>query len=364
VRLPFLLCLLLGAVTVPLAAQTQVPGLELEPDQARILQVGLRVAPPFVIPLPAGGYDGLAVRLWEAMAEELGVDYVYHERGIRELFDDTASGALDVAVGALTITAEREERVDFTHSWYRTGLGVAASTRHDSGWWRVLRLFFSPGFLLALLALISVLVFWGTLLWFAERRANREQFDARPLHGIGSGMWWAAVTMTTVGYGDKAPRSLLGRMIGLVWMFVALITVSTFTAMIASSLTVGHLETRVTSAADLRRVQVGALPGTTAAQWLEHRGIAFSPFDGLPQALQALDRGEVEAVVSDQALIRYQLQEGGLRRLQALPFTLDVQDYGFAVGEGSTLREPLNRALLSVSHGPEWARWYRSFLGH
>ena len=30
------------------------------------LQVGVRVAPPFVIPDGAGGYDGLATRLWEA----------------------------------------------------------------------------------------------------------------------------------------------------------------------------------------------------------------------------------------------------------------------------------------------------------
>lgn len=327
------------------------------------LQVGVRVAPPFVIPDGAGGYDGLAVRLWEAVATEMGVDYVYHERGIREVLDETANGNLDVAVGALTMTAERERQLDFTHSWFRTGLGVAASLRHDSGWWAVVRVFFSRDFMMVLLILAGVLTFWGALLWLAEHRRNREQFSERPLQGIGSGFWWAAVTMTTVGYGDKAPVTFFGRLIGLVWMFAALVTVSTFTALIASSLTVGQLESRVSSPADLRRVHVAALPGTTAADWLNGRQIDFSAYDTLTDALNALERGEVEAVVSDEAILRYQISAFEMRRLHVLPFTLDDQDYGFAVIEAGELREPINRALLTVTATEDWEQWQHEFLG-
>jgi polar amino acid transport system substrate-binding protein len=332
-------------------------------EEGEILQVGVRVAPPFVIPDGTGGYDGLAIRLWEKVATEMGVDFVYHERGITDLLQETATGVLDVAVGALTITAEREERLDFTHSWFRTGLGVAANLRHDSGWWAVVRVFFSRDFLLVLLALSGVLAFWGLLLWLAEHRRNREQFSERPLRGIGSGFWWAAVTMTTVGYGDKAPVTFLGRLIGLVWMFAALVTVSTFTALIASSLTVGQLESRVNAPSDLRRVQVAALPGTTADEWLQGERISFSPYVTLPEALRALERGDVEAVVSDEALLRYQIRAYDMRRLQVLSFTLDEQDYGFAVIEGGELRESINRALLTVTVSDDWERWQREFLG-
>jgi polar amino acid transport system substrate-binding protein len=327
------------------------------------LQVGVRVAPPFVIADGAGGYDGLAIRLWEAVADDLGLDYVYHERGIVEIFDDTATGALDVAVGALTITPERETRLDFTHSWFRTGLGVAANLRHDSGWWAVVRVFFSRDFLMVLLVLAGVLGFWGFLLWLVEHRRNREQFSEQPLRGIGSGFWWAAVTMTTVGYGDKAPVTFLGRVVGLVWMFAALVTVSTFTAMIASSLTVGQLESRVGAPSDLRRVHVAALPGTTASAWLDRERIGYTPFPRLIEALQALERGEVEAVVSDEALLRYQIGIHEMGRLHVLPFMLDVQDYGFAVIEAGELREPINRALLAIAGDGRWQRWQREFLG-
>ncbi len=354
-RFLFTLLVLLVVLSAPVQGQDWIEG--------ETLQVGVRVAPPFVIPDGAGGYDGLAIRLWEAVAAEMGVDYVYHERGIREVLDETASGELDVAVGALTITAEREERLDFTHSWFRTGLGVAANLRHDSGWWAVVRVFFSRDFMMVLLALTGVLTFWGVLLWLVERRRNQEQFSERPLQGIGSGFWWAAVTMTTVGYGDKAPVTFLGRLIGLVWMFAALVTVSTFTALIASSLTVGQLESRVSAPSDLRHAHVAALPGTTAADWLNGRRIDFSAYETLTDALQGLERGEVEAVVSDEALLRYQISAFEMRRLHVLPFTLDEQDYGFAVIEAGALREPINRALLTVTVSDDWEQWQREFLG-
>ncbi|MFO8153446.1 transporter substrate-binding domain-containing protein [Thioalkalivibrio sp.] len=334
-----------------------------DPHDQETLQVGVRVAPPFVIPDGAGGYDGLAIRLWEALAGEMQVDYVYRERGIQAILEETASGELDVAVGALTITAERERRLDFTHSWFRTGLGVAASLRHDSGWWAVVRVFFSRDFMMVLLALVALLTFWGMLLWLAERRRNKAQFSQRPLRGIGSGFWWAAVTMTTVGYGDKAPVTFFGRLIGLIWMFAALVTVSTFTALITSSLTVGQLESRVSSPSDLRRAHVAALPGTTAAEWLNGRQIDFTAYEALTDALQALERGEVEAVVSDEALLRYQISAWEMHSLHVLPFILDEQDYGFAVIEAGELREPINRALLVVTASEEWEEWQREFLG-
>ncbi|MBS0002543.1 MAG: transporter substrate-binding domain-containing protein [Thioalkalivibrio sp.] len=327
------------------------------------LQIGVRVAPPFVIPDGAGGYDGLAIRLWEALAAEMQVDYVYHERGIQAILEETAAGELDVAVGALTITAEREKRLDFTHAWFRTGLGVATSLRHDSGWWAVVRVFFSRDFMMVLLALAALLTFWGMLLWLAERRRNREQFSQRPLRGIGSGFWWAAVTMTTVGYGDKAPVTFFGRLIGLIWMFAALVTVSTFTALITSSLTVGQLESRVSSPSDLRRAHVAALPGTTAAEWLNGRQKGFTAYEALTDALQALERGDVEAVVSDEALLRYQISAWEMGSLHVLPFILDEQDYGFAVIEAGELREPINRALLVVTASEAWEEWQREFLG-
>ena len=48
------------------------------------------------------------------------------------------------------------------------------------------------------------------------------------------GVWWAVVTVTTVGYGDLYPKSVGGRLIGMALMFVGIGFLSLLTAAVAS----------------------------------------------------------------------------------------------------------------------------------
>jgi len=48
------------------------------------------------------------------------------------------------------------------------------------------------------------------------------------------GIWWAVVTVTTVGYGDLYPQTVQGRLIGMVLMFVGIGFLSLLTAAVAS----------------------------------------------------------------------------------------------------------------------------------
>jgi polar amino acid transport system substrate-binding protein len=213
------------------------------------------------------------------------------------------------------------------------------------------------------LGLAALLSSVGAILWLFERHRNASQFGGTPVQGLGQSFWWAAVTMTTVGYGDKAPITLGGRLIAIVWMFAALIMVSGFTAAVSSALTVGSLQGDISGPQDLRRAHVATVAGTVSARYLENEHIRGSAFADVRSAMQAVQKGETDAVVYDLPILQYRNGELGNGGLRLLPGTFENQSYAFAVGNGSALREPINREILRITNGSEWRDLKRKYLG-
>ncbi|MGB9340131.1 MAG: ion transporter [Polyangiales bacterium] len=70
----------------------------------------------------------------------------------------------------------------------------------------------------------------GISLFLVERNSNPD------MSSIGDGLWWALVTITTVGFGDITPVTTLGRVIGGVMMVGGLFTLALFAGIIGHSL--------------------------------------------------------------------------------------------------------------------------------
>ena len=64
--------------------------------------------------------------------------------------------------------------------------------------------------------------------------AAQSAFNSNEFESVWDGVWWAVVTVTTVGYGDLYPSDVEGRLIGIVVMFVGIGFLSVLTATIAS----------------------------------------------------------------------------------------------------------------------------------
>jgi len=58
--------------------------------------------------------------------------------------------------------------------------------------------------------------------------------DTKDFSSTWDGIWWAVVTVTTVGYGDVTPKTVEGRIVAIVVMFVGIGFLSVLTATIAS----------------------------------------------------------------------------------------------------------------------------------
>jgi ABC-type amino acid transport substrate-binding protein len=330
---------------------------------SRHLVVGTKEAPPFAIKAADGSWSGLSIELWRELAAELNYTFDLRETDLPGLVSGVAAGDLDIGVAALTITPEREAALDFTHPFHVSGLGIAVHARQSSRILPVLAQFLSLRFLRVVLGLSFLLFVVAILVWLFERRRNPEQFGGSSWHGIGAGFWWSAVTMTTVGYGDKSPQTLGGRLVALVWMFTGLIVISSFTAAITAALTVGSLTGAVRGPDDLPSVRIGSVPGSTSASYLDWRQLPVSTFDTSDAALAALARDEVDAVVYDAPILRFEVRRQFNDHLTVLPSTFERQYYGLAVPAGSPLREELNRAILERISTPAWQARLQRYLG-
>ncbi len=327
------------------------------------LIVGTKEAPPFSMMAPDGQWIGLSVDLWRQIAAELNVRYEFRELTLKQLLEGVMDGSLDVAVAALTITPERERNIDFTHAIYTTGLGIAVAGEAYNPWITVARRFFSTAFLKVIAALALVLLGVGVLVWWFEHKKNPQQFNGSAARGIGSGFWWSAVTMTTVGYGDKAPVTAAGRILGLIWMFAAIIIISSFTAAITSSLTVTQLESVIKGPEDLPKATVGTVANTTSESYLKQIHISFSSYGSPQEGLAALKAGKVQALVYDAPILRYYIHQNYIGSLEVLPYRLLRQEYGIALRPNSPLREPINVVLLQKIREKTWQDKLSQYLG-
>ena len=329
--------------------------------QGEQIVVGTKVAAPFVIEDPQDHYSGLSIDLWKKIADRLGITYRMEKTDLNGLISGLQDGKLDISVAALTATPEREAVVDFSHPFYITGYAIAVPERGNTIWLAVKR-FFSWEFFTALLALTAVLLLAGFLLWLAERHRNPAMFGGKRREGIGASFWWAAVTMTTVGYGDKAPVTLMGRVIAIVWMFASIIIISSFTAAIATSLTVSQLETSISSLDDLRDARVSTVGDSASAAFLDNLSIHHANSQSLNDSLQALADGKVNAVVYDAPIMRYEVKQKYRDSISVLQKTFVRQDYAFALPNNSPLRKKINQEIIEIISSDDWQSLVNKYL--
>ena len=158
------------------------------------------------------------------------------------------------------------------------------------------------------------------------------------------------MTLTTVGYGDRSPVTLAGRLIAGIWMLFAMIGGASLTASIATALTVNRLDQATLDTADkLKRHRVAVIPGTTGDFLAQRHGAILVQASSVEDGMAKLLAGEAEALVWDKPALQYLLREHqGPQKLVLSEATYDPHGYGFVLPHQSPLEHRLNIALLEL----------------
>jgi ABC-type amino acid transport substrate-binding protein len=179
--------------------------------------------------------------------------------------------------------------------------------------------------------------------------------------GIGHGIWWSMVTMTTVGYGDKAPKTIGGRIAAIIWMLFSIVFIASFTANITTSLTLNELRGKVRGFNDLHSMRVGALSRSEGSNYLSRHGIAAMPFESIQEGLQAVAGKKIDAFVLNEMIVKNLSKHEFPGRVHVLPGVFDEYFVSIALEEKSPLRKPINKALLKFMQSDDWAELLNRF---
>jgi polar amino acid transport system substrate-binding protein len=214
----FFIWLVLGAWLVA----SMAGAIGAEPPEAAPLRVAVYDVAPYGYANPDGSISGISVDLWRRVAERLERQFkLIPVSEMESLLSGLEQGHFDVAIGAITITPEREKRVDFSYPAHRSGVAVALP--REKGPFAALKSYVTAATELSplIVSSLAMLVLIGIVMWLIERRHPSAQGSESSVITLRDGLYWAIVTMTTVGYGDKTPKSTVGRVIAVSWMLRA-----------------------------------------------------------------------------------------------------------------------------------------------
>ncbi|KAL4714293.1 hypothetical protein ACJJTC_009645 [Scirpophaga incertulas] len=354
-------------------------------------------------------YEGYCVDLIAKLAEAMDFDYeiVTPKTGTfgRKLPNGTWDGIVgdlmlgetDMAVAALTMTAEREEVIDFVAPYFeQTGILIAIRKPiRKTSLFKFMTVLRTEVWL----SIVAALILTGFMIWLLDKyspysaRNNPEAYPYPCREFTLKESFWFALTSFTPQGGGEAPKALSGRtLVAAYWLFVVLM-LATFTANLAAFLTVERMQTPVSSLEQLARqsrINYTVVESSTIHQyfinmkfaedtlyrvWKEitlnatsdqaqyrvwdypireqygHILLAINASGPVPDAKTGFEQVNEHtdadfAFIHDSAEIKYEVTRNC--NLTEVGEVFAEQPYAIAVQQGSRLQEHLSRALLDL----------------
>lgn len=315
---------------------------------AETLTVGVYVHPPFVME-ENGGFTGMAIELWEWLADQLDLESEYVEiNTITELVNAAESGAIDIALTNLTISRDRAERIDFTHPWFDAGQRIMVDEERGSGFGDVVAGLRESGHLRAYAWIAFVIVIATVLVTLFDRQFDKD-FPRRWRDGLAESFY----TVMSVATSGKPPSrknlfGWVGRIWQGLWLVCGIAVLAYLTSSVTSVMTTLSLTNQINSVADLPGRPVGVEAGSVSEEYARERGLDLRLFAHTHEAVEALLTGEIAAIVGDAPILEYHAHTNPQQPVAVVGPIFAPDKYGFALPLGSELTRTLTVELIGA----------------
>jgi polar amino acid transport system substrate-binding protein len=341
------------------SATTDHAATTLPPANAPLRVVTTPIA-PFVLP-NTDPLTGFSIDMWNEVARRMHTDFTLRVVAADDRFPTVERGEADVAIGLIVMTPEDEKRVDFSTPYFDSGLQIMVRAESEG---RLLGTFHSIpwaaiGELFAVALVIMLLL--ANVLWLVERR-NNPSFRKKYLPAIGEGLWGSMLIIATGEHGDRNAPDVIKRIAVVAMWLLGVVLVAQLTATVTSSQTVARLQSEIRGPGDLPGKTIAATPGTIAGDYLKRLGLPFTVMANPDEGIRMLKQGEVQAVVLSAAVLQYLAAQPANRALQVVGPIFRPYKIAIAVRNGSSLRKPINEALLAIyqdgTYEDIYAKWF------
>ena len=331
----------LALVMAPSQAATQlsIAPEPVSPSMQPVLRVGVADGSQPCSYRERGRWSGMAVELWQSIAEQEGIPYVLVPgETSASLLAATRRGELDVAIGCITVSPERIHNNLFTLPFQESGLGVMTKRDQLELGGSLLRALLAPDLIRLLLAYVVLIGALTVGVWWVERDGSKPSTWT-----VGRKRAFALIfQVLATGPGtNTVVVSGKGHTLVFLAYLVRIITASLLVSYVTLNVVRNNQELGSRSMRNLKDLagqRVAVRRGTVSDELLQllnssglQPPIQLRELDQVNSADNLLAKGAVDAVMADDIQLDYLLQQMPNQQYVLALSNLNPQSQAFAL---------------------------------
>lgn len=325
------------------------------------IHVGVYENRPFAHKDELGRWNGIAVDLWLLISEKKDVKYALVEINQDSMAAYLNSGKIDVVANSLILSSDTYKDIELTYPFYTSSLAYATKSNPGKDpLVSVFKIIISWSFLRLAIIFVLCIIPVGILIWLFERNVDKSDYGGGWKKGFGMGVFWAGTTFTTIA-GEKNPSTTGGRVVTLAWMFISVIAVSFFTATVTNIINQDINQPMILNKSDFYGKPVGLLKDIDDYNF-KNIGAKLKMFDNSADGFNALKNGEIDAFVSNEYMLRYDIRALNYNDVILYPLRAEQVSFSFGMKHDSPIRDFVNNSILEMLGTEEYTRIEYKYL--